>query len=189
MHKLMIITATTRDGGKGPILAKWIEEVARKTEDWEITAVDLKELNLPMLDEPDHPRLKHYHYDHTKQWSALVDAADAFIAVVPEYNYGPSPALINAFDYLFSEWFYKPMGFVSYGGVSAGTRGLQMFKQIITTLKVVPLPEAVHVPFFTQFIDPDGVLTPNDQMLQGAAAMLAELKKWTGPLKGMRTAA
>ncbi|HTJ57252.1 MAG TPA: NAD(P)H-dependent oxidoreductase [Devosiaceae bacterium] len=183
----MIITASTRDGRKGPILTNWIEQFARKTEEWEITTVDLKTINLPMFNEPEHPRLKHYHYDHTKAWSSLVDAADAFVAVVPEYNYGPSPALINAFDYLSSEWFYKPMGFVSYGGVSAGTRGVQMFKQIITALKVMPVPEAVHVPFFPQFIDGDGTLVPNEQMLQGATDMLAELKKWTGPLKAMRT--
>ena len=78
------------------------------------------------------------------------------------------------------------MGFVSYGGVSGGTRGVQMLKQIVTALKIVPMVEAVSVPFFTQFIDEEGRLDPNQQMEAGAAGMLAELKKWTGPLKGMR---
>jgi NAD(P)H-dependent FMN reductase len=189
MFKLMIISASTRNERKGPVFADWIESLARKDADWDIDAVDLKTLDLPLLDEPMHPRLKNYQYDHTKAWSAKVEAADAFIVVVPEYNFGPSPALINAIDYLFSEWAYKPMGFVSYGGASAGTRGVQMLKQIVTTLKIVPITEAVSVPFFPQFIDADGKLTSNQQMEAGAAGLFAELKKWAGPLRAMRAPA
>jgi NAD(P)H-dependent FMN reductase len=186
MHKLMIITASTRDGRKGPIVARWIEAEARRDADWEVVPVDLKTLALPMLDEPEHPRLRHYHYEHTKRWSAMVEAADAFIAVTPEYNFSAPPALINAFDYLAHEWAYKPLAFVSYGGVSGGTRSVQMLKQIATSLKLVPVLEAVNVPFFAQFIDGDGRFQPNEQTVKGAAGMLAELKKWTGALKSMR---
>ena len=57
---------------------------------------------------------------HTKAWSARVDAADAFVFVTPEYNYGVPAALKNAIDYLNTEWAYKPVGFVSYGGIFAG---------------------------------------------------------------------
>ena len=65
MYRLMIITVSTRDGRKGPILAQWIEGLARRDPDWEVVPVDLKALDLPLLDEPDHPRLRHYHHDHT----------------------------------------------------------------------------------------------------------------------------
>jgi len=188
MYKLMIITASTREGRKGPILAKWIEGLVRAS-DWEVAPVDLKTLALPMLDEPEHPRLEHYHFEHTKAWSAEVRAADAFIVVTPEYNFFAPPALINAFDYLLHEWAYKPMAFVSYGGVSGGTRSVQAIKQIVTSLKIVPIFEAVNVPFFTQFIDAEGHFAANEQTMKGAHGMLAELKKWTGPLKGMRDSA
>jgi NAD(P)H-dependent FMN reductase len=186
MYKLMIITASTRDGRKGPSLTRWIEAEARKDADWEIVPADLKEINLPMLDEPEHPRLRKYKYEHTKKWSAMVEAADAFIAVLPEYNYSMPPAFVNALDTVFQEWAYKPMGFVTYGGVSAGTRSLNMARQLVTALKLVPINEAVNVPFFAQFIDAEGVFTANEQTQQGANAMFAELKKWAGPLKGMR---
>jgi NAD(P)H-dependent FMN reductase len=186
MYKLMIITASTRDGRKGPILARWIEALARRDPAWEVEPVDLKALALPMLDEPEHPRLRHYHYEHTKRWSAMVEAADAFIAVTPEYNFFAPPALINAFDYLLQEWAYKPLAFVSYGGVSGGTRSVQALKQIATSLKLVPLVEAVNVPFFAQFIDAAGHFQPNEPTVNGAASMLAELKKWTVALKPMR---
>ncbi|HVW92558.1 MAG TPA: NAD(P)H-dependent oxidoreductase [Devosia sp.] len=187
MYKLMIITASTRDGRKGPSLTRWIEAEARKDADWEVVPADLREIALPMMEEPEHPRFKRYKYEHTKRWSAMVDAVDAFITVLPEYNFSVPPALLNAIDYLFQEWAYKPMGFVSYGGVSAGTRSLNMTRQIVSALKIVPITEAVNVPFFTQFINAEGIFTANEQTQQGANAMLAELKKWTGPLKAMRS--
>jgi NAD(P)H-dependent FMN reductase len=189
MFKLMIITVSTRDGRKGVSLADWIEATARRDTDWEVVPVDLKALALPMLDEPEHPRLRHYHYDHTRRWSALVEAADVFIAVTPEYNFSAPPSLVNAFDYLFQEWAYKPIGFVTYGGVSGGTRSLLGARQMASALKMVPVLESVNVPFFTQFIFAEGKFTPNPATEKGAAGMFAELKKWAGPLRAMREAA
>jgi NAD(P)H-dependent FMN reductase len=189
MFKLMIITVSTRDGRKGVSLADWIEAEARRDADWEVAPVDLKTLALPMLDEPEHPRLRHYRHEHTKRWSALVEAADAFIAVTPEYNFSAPPSLVNAFDYVFQEWAYKPIGLVTYGGVSAGTRSLLGVRQMASVLKMVPVVESVNVPFFTQFIDANGKFSPNEQTQKGAVAMFAELKKWAGPLKAMRDSA
>ena len=82
--------------------------------------------------------------------------ADAFIFVIPEYNYGFDAATKNAIDYLHHEWHYKPAGFASYGGVAAGTRAVQMLKQVLTTLKVTPVFEAVNIPFVQQFLDAPG---------------------------------
>src|SRR5690606_41955611 len=54
-----------------------------------------------------------------------------------EYNHGINAPLKNAIDYLHREWQYKPVGFVSYGGVSAGTRAAAAAKQVVTNLKMV----------------------------------------------------
>jgi NAD(P)H-dependent FMN reductase len=186
MHRLMIITASTRDGRKGVPVARWIEAEAGKDADWEVAPVDLKTLNLPMLDEPEHPRLGKYVHQHTKAWSTMVEAADAFILVTPEYNFFAPPAIINAIDYLSREWAYKPMAFVSYGGISGGTRAVQALKPLVSAVRVVPLSEAVNLPFFAQYIDAEGQLTATPQIEAGAKAMLAELKKWTIGLKAMR---
>ena len=92
MYRLMTIIASTRNGRKGVPVARWIEAEAGKDADWEVVPVDLKTLNLPMLDEPEHPRLGNYQYAHTKAWSAMVAAADAFILITPEYNFYAPPA-------------------------------------------------------------------------------------------------
>jgi NAD(P)H-dependent FMN reductase len=167
-------------------IARWFIDRAHAHGEFEIDVVDLAELNLPLLDEPHHPRLRQYTKRHTKEWSDRVAAADAVVFVTAEYNYGYPAPLKNAIDYLHHEWQYKPVGFVSYGGVAAGTRAVQQLKQVVTTLKMFPLFEAVNIPFHAQFIDDAGVLHPNDVMEQAAAAMLDELVRVEEAMRALR---
>jgi NAD(P)H-dependent FMN reductase len=187
MPKLHIVIASTRPGRVGPVIGKWFHEFAAGHGKFEVELVDLADPRLPLLDEPAHPRLQKYEHQHTRDWSAKVEAADAFVFVTPEYNYSAPPSLMNALDYLYKEWNYKPVGFVSYGGISGGIRAVQMIKQIVTTLKMVPLVEAVPIPFFSQHIDDTGLFVPNELHQKSAADMLDELLRWAEALKPMRT--
>jgi NAD(P)H-dependent FMN reductase len=184
--KLHTIIASTRPNRMGPKVATWFHDHAVAHGKFDASLVDLAEFNLPVFDEPKHPRLGQYEHEHTKRWSASVKAADAIVFVSPEYNYGPPPSLINALTYLASEWNYKPLGIVGYGGISGGLRAAQVTRSIVTTLKMMPIPESVPVPNFAQFIGEDGMFTPNDPMKQGATLMLDELHKWAGALKPLR---
>jgi hypothetical protein len=61
-----------------------------------------------------------------------------------------------------------------------------MIKQVLTTLKMTPLFEAVSIPFVQQFLDEDRKLQPNDVMLTASKGMLDELVQVTkalGPLR------
>jgi NAD(P)H-dependent FMN reductase len=115
----------------------------------------------------------------------MVDAADAFVFVTSEYNHGYPAPLKNAIDDLNQEWKDKPLGFVSYGGVSAGTRAVQQLGQVVTAIKLYPVAEAVNIPFVAQFIE-DGVLRANEVMQQAAVAMLDELALMERALRGLR---
>jgi NAD(P)H-dependent FMN reductase len=184
---LQTLIASTRPSRLGPLVGQWFHECARRHGKLEAELVDLADFNLPVFDEPKHPRLRQYEHEHTKAWSAGVARADAFVFVTPEYNYGPPPSLVNALDYLVHEWGYKPVGFVSYGGVSAGTRSVQMTKQIVTALKMMPIPESVAIPFFNQYVDREtGGFDPGETQEKAAGAMLDELLKWAGALKTLR---
>jgi NAD(P)H-dependent FMN reductase len=186
MPLLSIIIGSTRPGRAGLPIAEWFAGRARRHGGFELDVVDLAELNLPMLDEPNHPRLRQYTHQHSKDWSARADAADAFVIVTPEYNHGYSPAVKNAVDYLHHEWRYKPVGFVSYGGVAAGTRAMQQLKQVVTAVKMLPITEAVNIPFHTQFLDDEGRIQANEVMEQAADAMLDELVRVEGALRPLR---
>jgi NAD(P)H-dependent FMN reductase len=139
------------------------------------------------LNETNHPRLREYEHQHTKDWSARVEAADAVVFVHPEYNHGMTAPLKNALDYLHQEWAYKPLGLVSYGSVSAGTRAAQMIKQVAVYLKLFPTAEAVSIPFFRQFLDDDGKFEPNEMTENSADAMLDELLRLEAALRPLRT--
>jgi NAD(P)H-dependent FMN reductase len=184
-RKLHVIVCSTRPGRVGLPVAQWFVDQAKSHKGFETELVDLATVNLPMYDEPRHPSLQQYEHEHTKRWSASVAAAEAFVFVTPEYNYGPPPALINALNYVYKEWNYKPAGFVSYGGVSGGLRAVQIEKQTLTTLKVVPLVEAVVVPMVPQFMK-DGKFAASDLHAQAATTMLNELARWTDALKPLR---
>jgi NAD(P)H-dependent FMN reductase len=186
MPSLQIIIASTRPGRVGLPVAQWFQERAVAHGGFDVELVDLAEVALPFLDEPNHPRLRRYEHQHTKDWSAKVDAADAFAFVMPEYNYGFNAPLKNAIDFLNQEWRYKPVGFVSYGGVAAGTRAVQMAKQVVTTLKMTPVFEAVSIPFVRQFLDDEERLQANEVMEHAAVAMLDELVRVEAALRPLR---
>src|SRR5664279_4125806 len=149
---LTVIIVSTRPTRVGLPIGRWFTDVAKAYGHFAVSVADLKEINLPVFDEPKHPRLGEYEHAHTKAWSAIVGAADAFVFVTPEYNYAAPPSLVHAVDYLHREWAYKPAGFVSYGGLAGGTRAVQVAKQVITSLKVMPIPEAVAIPFVTNHL-------------------------------------
>jgi len=185
MPKLSVIIGSTRPGRVGLPVGQWFLEQAKTHGKFEVALVDLKEVDLPFLDEPKHPRLGEYVHEHTKAWSAIVKASDAFVFVTPEYNYSVAPALLNAIDYLFHEWAYKAAGFVSYGGISGGMRSVHALKQPLGSLKVVGIPEAVTIPFFSQLMA-DGVFKGSEALAKASATMLDELVRWTEALALLR---
>ena len=189
MPKLIVVIASTRPGRAGLAVARWFVDRAEADGRFDVEVVDLAELRLPMLDEPKHPRLRQYTRRHTSEWSATVERGDAFVFVTSEYNHGYPAPLKNAIDYLHHEWQYKPVGFVSYGGVSAGTRAVQQLKQVVSAVKMTPLFEAVNIPFHTQFIGDDGAVHANEIMDQAAEAMLSELLRVEEALRPLRSQA
>lgn len=184
--KLHTIICSTRPGRVGPSVANWFFQFARRHGGFDPALVDLAEFNLPVYDEPVHPRLGQYQHAHTKRWSASVAAADAYVFVAPEYNYFPTPALVNALNFVYSEWNYKPCGFVSYGGLSGGLRAAQMARLQVTTLKMMPMMEGVAIPMVQSLINDSGAFSSNEPIDSSAKALLDELLRWAEALKRMR---
>lgn len=189
MPTALVVIASTRPGRVGLPVAEWFVERARAHGAFELDVVDLADLDLPMMDEPNHPRLRRYTHDHTKAWSARVDAADAFVLVTPEYNAGFTAPLKNAIDYLHEEWRWKPAGIVSYGGVSAGLRAANMLRPVLATLRMTPLTAAVSIPFVKQLLDDDGRIEPNETMQEAADLMLEEMALVERTLRPLREGA
>jgi NAD(P)H-dependent FMN reductase len=185
MPRLMILVASTRPGRVGLPVARWLRALVEADGRFEVDFADLADIGLPFLDEPHHPRMRQYVHEHTKRWSARVQAAEAFAFVMPEYNYGFTAPLKNAIDYLNQEWRHKPVGLVSYGGVAGGTRAQQLLKPVLVQLRMTPAAESVLVPFVGRLVV-DGAFRPDDATREAAAAMLDELLRLHRALAPLR---
>src|SRR3989442_14304222 len=150
MLRIAIIIVSTRPGRKGEAVAKWVYEIAQKRSDAEFELVDIKEFNLPLLDEPVSPIMGQYSHQHTKTWSAKIASFDAYVFVTPEYNHGTSGALKNAIDFLYHEWVNKAAGFVSYGG-AGGARAVEQLRLVMAEVQIATVRNQVLLSMFTDF--------------------------------------
>lgn len=179
----MIVVGSVRPGRIGLPIAQWVQQSVER--DWQVDFADLAEIDLPFMDEPSHPSKREYTQQHTLDWSKRVDAADAIILVTPEYNHSFSPALKNALDYLSQEWWRKPVGFVSYGGTSGGTRGVAVLQSVIAVLGMVRAASPVEINYASKQVS-DGVFTPTEKdeaLLRNQLADLEALAVALRPLQ------
>lgn len=186
MPVLTIIIASTRPGRIGGAVGEWVRARAVEHGGFDVVVEDLAERDLPFMDEPNHPRMRRYVHEHTRAWSEAIDASDALVMVTPEYNHSYPATLKNAIDFLHTEWAHKPVGLVSYGGIAAGTRAAEALIPVLTTLRMVPLPEAVTIPLVAQLLDDEGALHPGQVITEAAGAMLDALGSWTEALRPLR---
>jgi NAD(P)H-dependent FMN reductase len=182
---LTVVIGSTRPGRVGLPVGTWIAERARAHGAFDVRVADLADVALPLLDEPHHPRLRRYEFEHTRRWSAIVEASDAFVFVTPEYNHGMPAPLKNALDYLSAEWARKPGAIVSYGGVSAGLRAAGQLKQVLAALQVPVVGGGVPIPMIRERVR-DGAVEANEPMTKAVEAMLDELARWSEALAPLR---
>src|SRR5437660_5044943 len=184
MIRIAVIIGSTRPGRNGEAVAKWVYEIAQKRSDAEFELVDIKDFNLPLLDEPVPPSLGQYTKEHTKVWAAKIDSFDAYVFVTPEYNHGISGALKNAIDFLYKEWNNKAAGFVGYGG-ALGVRAVEHLRLVMGELQVADVRAQVGLSLFTDF-ENFSVFKPVAQQEKSVNAMIDQVIAWGGALKALR---
>lgn len=186
MTNLLIVNGSVREGRIGAPIGEWVRQVAEADARFAVDYADLAELKLPLMDEPNHPRLKKYTHEHTIAWSRRVDAADGFIFLFPEYNYSYAAPIKNAVDYLHGEWNRKPVGFVNWGGNSGGTRAQVAFRVVASALGMVVTKGSIEINFPQRQLTDDGAFEPSEQQRLVLASQLNEIVKLAGALAPLR---
>src|SRR3989449_8359605 len=184
MLKVGIITGSSRLNRKSLDVAKWVLETARKRSDAEYELVDIKDFELPLLDEPMPPSMGRYQQPHTKRWAAKIASLDAFVFVSPEYNHGIPAALKNAIDFLFREWNDKAAGFVSYGG-AGGARAVEQLRLVLAEVHIATVRNQVLLSMFNDF-ENFSVFKPAPQHEKSVNAVFDQVIAWAGALKTLR---
>jgi NAD(P)H-dependent FMN reductase len=184
MLKIAIIIGSTRPGRNGEAVAKWVHQIAQKRNDAEFELVDIKDFNLPLLDEPVPPSMGQYSKPHTKTWAAKVGSFDGYVFVTPEYNHSISGALKNAIDFLFAEWNNKAAGFVSYGG-AGGVRAVEQLRLVLAEVQIATVRNQVLLSLITDF-ENYSVFKPAAHHEKSVNATFDQVTAWGGALKTLR---
>ena len=184
MIKVAIIIGSTRPGRNGEAVGRWVYGIAAKRSDAKFELVDIKDFNLPLLDEPVPPSMGQYSQAHTKAWAAKIASFDAYVFVTPEYNHGTSGALKNAIDYLYGEWNNKAAGFVSYGS-AGGARAVEQLRLVMGEIQVADVRAQVMLSLFTDF-ENFTTFKPAPMHEKSVNTMLDQVIAWGGAMKGLR---
>lgn len=184
MLKVAIIVGSTRPNRKAEVVANWIYDTLKGRKDAVFEIVDIKDFNLPLLDEALPASMGSYSQPHTKTWSVKIASFDSFIFVTPEYNHGTSAALKNAIDFLYVEWNNKSAGFVSYG-YNNGIRAVEQLRIIMGALQIADVNAQVALSMHQDFSD-FSIFKPSAHQIKSVHVMADQLLAWGEALLQLR---
>ncbi|MDJ0400822.1 NADPH-dependent FMN reductase [Rhodococcus rhodochrous] len=166
--RLEVVVASVRAGRIAPVVADWFAATARQHAEFDVGVLDLAETPLPqdLSGGPD-----------ADAFTRRIGAADAFVVVTSEYNHGYPAALKTAIDTVKREWRTKPVGFVSYGGLSGGLRAVEQLRQVVVEVHMVPVRQSVSFHRVKHAFAADGT-TSDEAAIDGAERMLDQIAWW-----------
>jgi NAD(P)H-dependent FMN reductase len=178
-----VIIGSTRDGRFGPTVARWFVAQAEQRNDLVTDLIDLADTPLPTaLTNKPTPELA----PALGRLTGRLDAADAFVVVTPEYNHSFPASLKSAIDWHFTQWQAKPVGLISYGGISGGLRAVEHLRQVFAELHAVTVRDTVSFHGAWEQFGPDGRPKNPDGCNAAAKAMLDQLVWWSDALRDAR---
>lgn len=148
-----IIITSTRTPRVGPKIANIVKDIVEEADENEtkLSLVDLADFKLPIYDETvvpyQVPSQATYANEHSRRWSAEISKHDAYVLVVPEYNYGMAGGTKNAIDYLRNEWIGKPAAIISYG-MTGGKNASEQVKVSLEGTEMRVSPTRPQLVFF-----------------------------------------
>ncbi|MET9346882.1 NADPH-dependent FMN reductase [Streptomyces termitum] len=177
---LVLVVASDREGRFAPVVAEWVRARVAERTDFDLTVLDLADLTLPTsLSYDPAPAVRAALADVTP----VLEAAEAFVVLTPEYNHSFPASLKNLIDRHYTEWRAKPLGFVSYGGLSGGIRAVEQLRQVYAETHTVTVRDGVAFPYVHGLFEEDGTLKDPTGPEEGAKAMLDQLAWWGHALR------
>jgi len=190
--RIAVLVGSTRAARRGPAVAAWVADAARRHPDLataQVDVLDIADADLPLLDEPVPAIRGDYRNPHTVRWAETVRGYDAFVVVSPVHNASYPASLKNAIDYLYAEWNGAVVGFVGYGA-HGGTRAIDHLRTVFAEVKAITVAQEVSVEIFEDFdfsdVDPTdstatGRFVPRPQQDDALGALLGAVVAWARP--------
>ncbi|GCB46912.1 NADPH-dependent FMN reductase [Streptomyces sp. NL15-2K] len=181
--RLAVLTGSPADSRTGPAVVRWFRSEAEEFGQFDIDVLELAVDPLPVvITQPPGAEAAR----RLAAVSARLAAADAFVVVTAEYNHAYPAVLKAAIDWHTTEWYAKPVGFVSYGGRSGGLRAVEQLRLVFSELHAVTIRDGVSFPDVWKQFDEHG--EPCDPLgsNQAAKVMLEQLLWWAQSLDEAR---
>jgi NAD(P)H-dependent FMN reductase len=186
--RLAVIVGSVREGRFGTTVANWFVGRAAERPDVSIDVVDLAQVGLPLT----FPAFGVSPAPETARAlqgvTPRLAAADAFVVVTPEYNHSFPASLKNVIDWHNAEWHAKPIGFVSYGGLSGGLRAVEQLRVVFAELHAATIRATVSFHGAWEQFDGEGLPIDPAGCNGAAKSMLDQLIWWAHALREARTA-
>ncbi|GLZ81623.1 FMN reductase [Actinorhabdospora filicis] len=184
--RIAVLVGSTRDGRFAPVVSGWLARRLADRANLTVDVVDLAEHELPTVlpafGQPPRPGTT----EALAEVSPRLAAADAFVIVTPEYNHSYPASLKNAIDWHDTEWHGKPVGFVSYGGVSGGLRAVEHLRHVLAELNAMTIRETVSFAGAWERFDAEGNADAGGE--KSLTAFLDQLTWWGLALREARAA-
>ncbi|MFE5617526.1 NADPH-dependent FMN reductase [Streptomyces sp. NPDC056470] len=181
--KLALVVASNREGRFAPVVAAWFRARLAERADYTVDVVDLADVDLPVL--------THHPDDAASaelaKVSPVLAAADAFVVLTPEYNHSFPAPLKSLVDWHYTEWRAKPVGFVSYGGISGGLRAVEQLRQVFAELHAVTVRDTVSFHNAHGDFDEDGSHQDPTGPDAAAKTMLDQIAWWAHALRNAKS--
>jgi len=178
-NRILVFYGSYRSDRAGIRLAEFVvDRLRRRGEDAEL--IDAKAVDLPMLDR----MYKEYPMGQApakiEELAQKIKAADGFVFVTGEYNWGVQPGLKNLTDHFLEEWFWRPAAIVSYSaGRLSGTRAATAWHGTLSEMGMVVVSSTIAVGPIGQTLSVEGEPTgEGGKALEGAFPRFADDLMW-----------
>ncbi|MGJ4881726.1 MULTISPECIES: NAD(P)H-dependent oxidoreductase [unclassified Bradyrhizobium] len=177
--RILVLYGSYRSDRMGIRLAQFVVDGLR-AKDQDVELIDAKAVGLPMLDR----MYKEYPPGQAPaamaELAAKIRAADGFVFVTGEYNWGMQPGLKNLTDHFLEEWFWRPAAIASYSaGRLSGARAATAWHGTLSEMGMVVVSSTLAVGPIGQALSADGRPTGDSgQSLERAFPRFADDLLW-----------
>lgn len=159
---ILVFYGSYRRDRQGIKLARWLVQAINDRGDL-AELIDAREVNFPMLDRMYKEYPKGEAPAAMEELATRIRAADGFLFVTGEYNWGPQPGLKNLTDHFLEEWFWRPAAIACYSaGPWSGVRAMMGWRDILGEMGMAVISSILPVGRIGGAFDADGKPTGDD---------------------------
>jgi NAD(P)H-dependent FMN reductase len=155
-NRILVFYGSYRSDRFGIRLAHFVVEGFRARGD-DVELIDAKAVGLPMLDRMYKEYPKGAAPAALEKLASQIRAADGFVFITGEYNWGVQPGLKNLTDHFLEEWFWRPAAIASYSaGRFSGARAGLAWHGTLSEMGMVVISSTIAAGPIAQTLSADG---------------------------------